>query len=106
MPGKRAASIGVMKNLLLLSNSRMPTTAYLEHAVAAIRETIAGAKKVVLILYASVTLDWALTEINVCDALASLGRFKTATVNWKATVIILHDARDVGKLPVWPVVAR
>ena len=72
-PIKPAASIDAMKNLLLLSNSRMPTTAYLEHAVAAIRETIGRAKKVVLIPYASVTLEWASTEANVRAALASLG---------------------------------
>ena len=41
-----------MKNLLLLSNSRMPGREYLEHAVDAIRETLGGAKKVVLIPYA------------------------------------------------------
>ncbi len=36
------------------------------------------------------------------DSLASLDRFKTAAANLKATVIIQHDARDVGKLPAWP----
>ena len=71
-PIKPAASIDVMKNMLLLSNSRMQNTAYLEHAVEAIRETIGRAKKVVLIPYASVTLEWASTEENVRDALASL----------------------------------
>ena len=36
------------------------------------------------------------------DTLASLDRFKTTATNLKATVIIQHDARDVGKLPAWP----
>lgn len=40
------------------------------------------------------------------DTLASLERFKTAAANLKATVIIQHDARDVGKLPVLPAVAK
>ena len=62
-----------MKNLLLLSNSRMPTTAYLEHAVDAIAETISDAKKIVLIPYASVTIAWDSTAKNVRNALASLG---------------------------------
>ncbi len=40
------------------------------------------------------------------DTLASLERFKTTAANLKATVIIQHDARDVGKLPVLPVWAK
>ena len=40
------------------------------------------------------------------DSLASLDRFKTAAVNLKATVIIQHDLRDVGKLPVLPNMAK
>jgi glyoxylase-like metal-dependent hydrolase (beta-lactamase superfamily II) len=36
------------------------------------------------------------------DTLASLDRFKTASANLKATVIIQHDIRDVDKLPAWP----
>lgn len=40
------------------------------------------------------------------DTLASLERFKTAAANLKATVIIQHDARDVGKLPVLPALAK
>jgi N-acyl homoserine lactone hydrolase len=36
------------------------------------------------------------------DSLASLDRFRTAATHLKATVIIQHDARDVGKLPAWP----
>ena len=40
------------------------------------------------------------------DSLASLDRFKTSAANLKATVIIQHDARDVGKLPVLPVWAK
>ena len=40
------------------------------------------------------------------DTLASLDRFKSAAANLKATVIIQHDVRDVGKLPVLPAVAK
>ena len=39
-------------------------------------------------------------------SLASIDRFKKIAANLKATVIIQHDARDVGKLPVFPVAAR
>jgi glyoxylase-like metal-dependent hydrolase (beta-lactamase superfamily II) len=38
--------------------------------------------------------------------LASLDRFKKIAANLKATVIVQHDARDVGKLPVFPAAAR
>jgi N-acyl homoserine lactone hydrolase len=38
--------------------------------------------------------------------LSSLDRFKKIAANLKATVIIQHDARDVGKLPVFPASAK
>ena len=38
--------------------------------------------------------------------LASLDRFKQIAKNLKATVIIQHDARDVGKLPAFPAAAK
>ncbi|MDB4914739.1 MAG: hypothetical protein JWM95_2383 [Gemmatimonadetes bacterium] len=38
--------------------------------------------------------------------LASLDRFKRLASNLKATVIIQHDARDIGKLPAFPVAAQ
>jgi len=38
--------------------------------------------------------------------LASLDRFKQIAKNLKATVIIQHDARDVGKLPAFPASAK
>ena len=38
--------------------------------------------------------------------LASLDRFKKIASNLKATVIIQHDARDIGKLPAFPVAAK
>ena len=38
--------------------------------------------------------------------LASLDRFKTIAANLKATVIIQHDTRDVGKLPAFPAAAK
>ena len=40
------------------------------------------------------------------ETLASLDRFKQMADNLKATVVIQHDARDVGKLPVFPAAAR
>jgi N-acyl homoserine lactone hydrolase len=38
--------------------------------------------------------------------LSSLDRFKKIAANLKATVVIQHDARDVGKLPVFPAAAK
>jgi N-acyl homoserine lactone hydrolase len=43
---------------------------------------------------------------NRTDTLASLDRFKKIAANLKATVIIQHDARDVGKLPAFPAAAK
>jgi glyoxylase-like metal-dependent hydrolase (beta-lactamase superfamily II) len=40
------------------------------------------------------------------DSLASLDRFKKIAANLKATVIIQHDARDLGKLPAFPAAAK
>jgi N-acyl homoserine lactone hydrolase len=40
------------------------------------------------------------------DTIASLDRFKKIAANLKATVIIQHDARDVGKLPAFPAAAK
>ncbi len=37
---------------------------------------------------------------------ASLERFKKIAANRRATVILQHDARDVGKLPAFPLAAR
>jgi dipeptidase E len=79
-----------MKNLLLLSNSRMPTTAYLEHAVGAIRETIGAAKKIVLIPYASVTIAWDSTAKNVRNALEPL---RDAGVE----ITAIHHFKDPAK---------
>ncbi len=39
-------------------------------------------------------------------SLASLDRFKKIAKNLKATVIIQHDARDIGKLPAFPAAAK
>ena len=36
------------------------------------------------------------------QTLASIDRVKKIAANLKATVIIQHDARDVGKLPAFP----
>ena len=40
------------------------------------------------------------------DTIASLDRFKKAAANLKATVIIQHDPRDIGKLPAFPAAAK
>jgi N-acyl homoserine lactone hydrolase len=40
------------------------------------------------------------------ETLASFDRFKKIAANLKATVIIQHDARDIGKLPAFPAAAK
>jgi glyoxylase-like metal-dependent hydrolase (beta-lactamase superfamily II) len=40
------------------------------------------------------------------QTLASLDRFKKMAANLHATVIIQHDARDIGKLPAFPTAAK
>jgi N-acyl homoserine lactone hydrolase len=40
------------------------------------------------------------------ESIASMDRFKKIAANLKATVIIQHDARDVGKLPPFPAAAK
>jgi energy-coupling factor transporter ATP-binding protein EcfA2 len=40
------------------------------------------------------------------ETLASLDRFKKLAANLKATVIIQHDMRDLGKLPAFPAAAK
>ncbi|MEP6491835.1 MAG: N-acyl homoserine lactonase family protein [bacterium] len=40
------------------------------------------------------------------QSLASIDRFKKLAANLKATVIIQHDARDIGKLPAFPAAAK
>lgn len=40
------------------------------------------------------------------ETLASLDRFKKIAGGLKATVVLQHDARDVGKLPAFPAAAR
>jgi len=40
------------------------------------------------------------------ETLASLDRFKKLAAQLKATVILQHDARDVGKLPAFPMAAK
>ena len=43
---------------------------------------------------------------NRAETLASLDRVKKIAANTKATVVIQHDARDVGKLPAFPASAN
>jgi glyoxylase-like metal-dependent hydrolase (beta-lactamase superfamily II) len=40
------------------------------------------------------------------ETLASIDRFKKLAATFKATVIIQHDARDIGKLPAFPAAAK
>ena len=40
------------------------------------------------------------------ETLASIDRIKKIAANLKATVVIQHDARDVGKLPAFPAAAK
>jgi N-acyl homoserine lactone hydrolase len=40
------------------------------------------------------------------QTLASIDRIKKLAANLKATVVIQHDARDIGKLPAFPAAAR
>jgi glyoxylase-like metal-dependent hydrolase (beta-lactamase superfamily II) len=50
----------------------------------------------------------AVPQFNVdrADTLASLDRFKAMAANLKATVIIGHEAGDIGKLPAFPKAAQ
>ena len=40
------------------------------------------------------------------QTIASLERIKSIAKNLKATVIIQHDPRDIGKLPAFPAAAK
>jgi N-acyl homoserine lactone hydrolase len=40
------------------------------------------------------------------ETLASLDRIKQLATNLHAALIIQHDARDIGKLPVFPASAK
>ena len=43
---------------------------------------------------------------NRADTMASIERFKAIARNLNATMIIQHDARDIGKLPAFPAAAK
>jgi len=43
---------------------------------------------------------------NRAETIASIERFKQIATNLKATVIIQHDQRDLGKLPAFPAAAK
>jgi len=45
-------------------------------------------------------------NVSRADTLASIDRIKKLASAHRATVIIQHDARDVGKLPAFPAAAR
>ena len=54
--------------------------------------------------YASNGVPWF--NVSRADSLASIDRFKKLAQTFRATVIIQHDARDVGKLPAFPAGAK
>ena len=45
-------------------------------------------------------------NVSRADTVASIDRFKKLAANFKATVIIQHDERDIGKLPAFPAAAK
>jgi N-acyl homoserine lactone hydrolase len=45
-------------------------------------------------------------NFNRAQTLASIDRVKKIAANLKATVILQHDERDLGKLPVFPALAK
>ena len=45
-------------------------------------------------------------NFNRAQTLASIDRIKKIAANTKATVVLQHDARDVGKLPAFPASAK
>src|SRR5262245_49491803 len=45
-------------------------------------------------------------NINRAETIASIERVKQIVTNLKATVIIQHDQRDLGKLPTFPAAAK
>ncbi len=45
-------------------------------------------------------------NVSRADTLASIDRFKKLAAHFKATVIIQHDSRDMGKLPAFPAAAK
>ncbi|MBV8836227.1 MAG: N-acyl homoserine lactonase family protein [Alphaproteobacteria bacterium] len=45
-------------------------------------------------------------NVNRAETIASIERVKQIAANLKATVIIQHDQRDVGKLPAFPAAAK
>jgi len=45
-------------------------------------------------------------NVSRADTLASIDRLKKLAQTFKATVIIQHDARDIGKLPAFPAGAK
>ena len=43
---------------------------------------------------------------TVAEAVAAMDRMKQLVANLKATVVIQHDVRDIGKLPAFPAAAK
>lgn len=72
-------------NLLLLSNSRNPGSAYLAHALDAIAETVGPARRAWFVPFAGVTVGWDAYTDNVRAALAPLG----------ITIVSAHEGAEV-----------
>ena len=45
-------------------------------------------------------------NVDRAATVASLERMKQIAANLKATVVIQHDMRDIGKLPAFPAAAK
>ena len=54
--------------------------------------------------YAGNGVPWF--NVSRADTLASIDRFKKLATTFRATVIIQHDQRDIGKLPAFPAAAK
>ncbi len=97
--------------MLLLSNSRMPSTSYLEHAVDEIGALFGSARKLVLIPFASITkhyddmtsqvqaalkpLDLQITGLHTCaDPIAALREAEGILVNGGNTYHLLYQLRQ------------
>ncbi len=101
--------------LLLLSNSRQPGRAYLEHALDAIRATLGAARQVLFLPYAAVTLSHAEYLERVATALkplgcsiasapaaldpvAAVGQADAVVVGGGNTFVLLRELRRLGLL--------
>jgi dipeptidase E len=84
-----------MKNMLLLSNSRMPTTSYLEHALGEIQAVLGSARKVVLIPFASITKSYDDMTLQVQQALQPLGVQISGIHTFSDPIAALREAEGI-----------